>query len=171
MKGTQQRAEYPPVPPWVGLGCGNGVGFVVKCIGIHIESSDSTTNPSHSTQNPTPKTHPCSTTALPRQPTTGVRSSRRCSASCSRTCAGQGSKVCAKFPDGMIFGEKKISTGLSGGAAGRPGAELVFFFGGAGSRLACQDFFSHGRAAQGPVEICFSRLAAQLGCSPIGNPL
>jgi hypothetical protein len=31
--------------PCVGLGCGNGVGFVVKCIGIHIESSDSTTNP------------------------------------------------------------------------------------------------------------------------------
>jgi hypothetical protein len=45
--------------PWVRLGCGNGVGFVVKCKGIHIESSDSTTNPSHSTQNPTPKTHPC----------------------------------------------------------------------------------------------------------------
>ena len=35
------------------------VGFVVNCIGIHIESSDSTTNPSHSTQNLTPKTHPC----------------------------------------------------------------------------------------------------------------
>jgi hypothetical protein len=40
---------------WVGLGCGNGV---VKCIGIHIESSDSTTNLSHSTPNPTPKTRP-----------------------------------------------------------------------------------------------------------------
>ena len=25
-------------PIWVGLGCGNGVGFVVKCVGIHIES-------------------------------------------------------------------------------------------------------------------------------------
>ena len=23
---------------WVGLGCGNGVGFVVKCVGIHIGS-------------------------------------------------------------------------------------------------------------------------------------
>ena len=42
---------------WVGLGCGNGVGFVVKCIGIHIESPVST-NPSHSIQNTTPKTHP-----------------------------------------------------------------------------------------------------------------
>ena len=30
---------------WVGLGCGNGVGFVVKCIGIHIKSQDYTTNP------------------------------------------------------------------------------------------------------------------------------
>ena len=28
--------------PWVGLGCGNGVGFVVKCVGIHVEASDST---------------------------------------------------------------------------------------------------------------------------------
>ena len=62
----------------------------------------------------------------------------------------QGSKVCAKFPDGMIFGEKKISTGLSGGAAGRPGAELVFF---AGPVVGwhVKICFSHGRAARGRV--------------------
>ena len=50
--------HYVRVLAWVCFGCVNGVGFVVKCIGIHIESSDSTTNPSHSIQNSTPNTHP-----------------------------------------------------------------------------------------------------------------
>jgi hypothetical protein len=30
----------------------------VKCVGIHVECQDFTTNPSHSSPNPTPKTHP-----------------------------------------------------------------------------------------------------------------
>ena len=46
----------------------------------------------------------------------------------------------------------------------------LFFFRGAGGRLACQDFFSHGRAARGPVQIFFSRLAAQLGVFLQGIP-
>ena len=75
----------------------------------------------------------------------------------------QGSKVCAKFPDGMIFGENKIPTELSGGAAGRPGAELVFFFGGAGGRLACQDLFSHGQAARGPSLFFFFAAGSPAG--------
>ena len=29
------------------VGCGNGVVFVVKCVGFHTESYDFTTNPTH----------------------------------------------------------------------------------------------------------------------------
>ena len=66
----------------------------------------------------------------------------------------QGSKVCAKFLAGMIFREKNILLGLSGGAAGRQERSKNCFRR-AGGRLAGQDIFSHGRAAQGPGNFVF----------------
>ena len=71
------------------------------------------------------------------------------------TFQGQGSKVCAKFPDSMIFREKTIRTGLSGGAAGRPDGCPDFCFAGPVVGWPVQIVFSHGRAARGLVQIFF----------------
>ena len=62
-----------------------------------------------------------------------------------------GSKVCAKFPDSMIF--RKMNLGKPKWRSGRPpGAELVFFRRASG-RLACQEFFRMARQPEGRA--CF----------------
>ena len=42
----------------MGFGCGDVVGFVVKCVGFHVESSYFTANLTNPTHIPIPESHP-----------------------------------------------------------------------------------------------------------------